>query len=135
MDVMLRNKTYYENQLLSVPPELLQDDFAHTYALQVGGLLGDKDREEKREKKNPRPFTRPLTHTTKPPQSSPLEYGPIALCMDENTPPTHIYIYNHKTRQSSPLEYGPIELCMDVEPQDPATLQRPVTPDWADVQV
>ena len=40
-----------------------------------------------------------------------------------------------RARQSNPLQYGPIELCMEVEAQDPATLQRPVTPDWADVQV
>jgi hypothetical protein len=35
MDVMLRNKTYYENQLLGVPAVLLEDDFALTYSLQV----------------------------------------------------------------------------------------------------
>ena len=35
MDVLLQNKTYYENQLLGVPAVLLEDDFAHTYALQV----------------------------------------------------------------------------------------------------
>jgi hypothetical protein len=49
-------------------------------------------------------------------------------------------ILNHPSNpthkpQSAPLQYGPIELCMEVEEQDPVTLQRPVTPDWADVQV